>query len=153
MNHILVASCLTSNNLIFVLRDMPCTLLSSMTTILLLIVVQYLTICCWSCFLPFAKIDFVSAALTCADFSLSFANQRVGRQLEMGKMGPLAIQPFEIYLFFPSSSGLCLRHCQPLWKLSPHCMPGQKEEKELIACCSCSLVPNHNAVRNFYFVS
>lgn len=31
---------------------------------------------------------------------LFFANQRVSMQLEMGKMVPLAIQPFEIYLFF-----------------------------------------------------
>lgn len=100
MSHILVEFCLTSKNLIFVLRDMPCTLLSSMTTTLLLAVVQYLTIYCWSCFLPFAKIDFVSTALTCADFSLFFANQRVSMQLEIGKMGPLAILPFEIYLFF-----------------------------------------------------
>lgn len=124
----------------------------SMTTTLLRMVVQYLTIYHWSCFLPFAKIDFPSTALTWADFSLFFPNQRVSMQLEMGKMGPLAIQPFEIHLFFllpQAFVGGIVSHCEsfPL-----AVMPGQNEEKELIACCSCLLVPNQNAVRNFYFI-
>lgn len=46
---------------------------------------------------------------------LSFANQRVSMQLEMGKMGPLAIQTFEIYLFFllpQAFVGGIVSHCE-----------------------------------------